>query len=120
MRKSQAIARMAPPAKVCPLSAATTGLGKPYRLSYKSIKRPKKAAMPSRSYVKTSRISKPPEKNRGRPLASYVDRENIYFQGDIDELTFYRRALTAAQIRSIFRAGAHGKCRVNLVSRARQ
>jgi hypothetical protein len=41
----------------------------------------------------------------------YVDRENIYFQGDIDELTFYRRALTAAEIRSIFRTGAHGKCR---------
>jgi hypothetical protein len=41
----------------------------------------------------------------------YVDRENIYFQGDIDELTFYRRALTAAEIQSIFRAGAHGKCR---------
>jgi hypothetical protein len=40
-----------------------------------------------------------------------VDRENIYFQGDIDELTFYRRALTAAEIQSIFRAGAHGKCR---------
>jgi len=41
----------------------------------------------------------------------YVDRENIYFEGDMDELTFYRRALTAAEIRSIYRAGAHGKCR---------
>jgi hypothetical protein len=40
----------------------------------------------------------------------YVDREDIYFQGDIDELTFYRRALTEKEIRSIFRAGAHGKC----------
>jgi len=50
----------------------------------------------------------------------YVDRENIYFQGDIDELTFYRRALTEAEIRSIFRAGAHGKCHANLLSRARQ
>src|SRR5580700_2699540 len=40
----------------------------------------------------------------------YVDRENIYFQGDIDELTFYRRALTSAEIGSIYRAGAHGKC----------
>jgi hypothetical protein len=43
-----------------------------------------------------------------------VDRENVYFKGDIDELTFYRRALTAAEIRSIFRAGAHGKCRARL------
>lgn len=40
----------------------------------------------------------------------YVDREDIYFQGDIDELTFYRRALTGAEIRSIYHAGAHGKC----------
>jgi hypothetical protein len=38
------------------------------------------------------------------------DREDIYFQGEIDELTFYRRALTAAEIQSIYRAGAHGKC----------
>jgi hypothetical protein len=40
----------------------------------------------------------------------YVDREDIYFQGDIDELTFYRRALTEKEIQSIFLAGAHGKC----------
>ena len=40
----------------------------------------------------------------------YVDREDIYFQGDIDELTFYRRALTEKEIQSIFRAGARGKC----------
>jgi hypothetical protein len=40
----------------------------------------------------------------------YVDRENIYFQGDIDELTFYRRALSEKEVRSIFRAGALGKC----------
>jgi hypothetical protein len=50
----------------------------------------------------------------------YRDHEDIYFQGDIDELTFYRRALTEAEIRSIFRAGAHGKCHANLLSRARQ
>lgn len=41
----------------------------------------------------------------------YVPREDIYFEGEIDELSFYRRALTAAEIRSIFRAGARGKCR---------
>ena len=41
----------------------------------------------------------------------YVDRENIYFQGDIDELTFYQRALTAKEIQSIYQAGASGKCR---------
>ena len=40
----------------------------------------------------------------------YVDREDIYFQGDIDELTFYRRAFTVQEIQSIYRAGAHGKC----------
>jgi hypothetical protein len=42
---------------------------------------------------------------------SYVPREDIYFEGEIDELSFYHRALTAAEIRSIFRAGSHGKCR---------
>ena len=40
-----------------------------------------------------------------------IDRDNIYFEGDIDELTFYRRALTPAEILSIYRAGAKGKCR---------
>jgi hypothetical protein len=49
----------------------------------------------------------------------YVDREDIYFQGDIDELTFYRRALTEKEIRSIFRAGAHGKCRPGSKSESR-
>jgi len=39
-----------------------------------------------------------------------VDRDDIYFEGDIDELTFYRRALTPAEILSIYRAGAKGKC----------
>jgi len=43
----------------------------------------------------------------------YRDREDVYFQGDIDELTFYRRALTEKEIRSIYQAGSHGKCRAN-------
>jgi hypothetical protein len=38
------------------------------------------------------------------------DHDDIYFQGDIDELTFYRRALSEKEVRSIFRAGAYGKC----------
>ncbi len=41
----------------------------------------------------------------------YRDREEVYFQGDIDELTFYHRALTGKETRSIYRAGAYGKCR---------
>jgi hypothetical protein len=36
---------------------------------------------------------------------------DLYFAGEIDELTFYHRALTAAEIQAIFRAGAAGKCR---------
>jgi hypothetical protein len=39
-----------------------------------------------------------------------VDRENMYFGGDLDEVAFYRRPLTAAEVRSIFRAGSAGKC----------
>jgi len=40
-----------------------------------------------------------------------VPRNDIYYQGDMDELTFYHRALTAAEIQAIFRAGSAGKCR---------
>jgi hypothetical protein len=39
-----------------------------------------------------------------------IDSNDYYFAGEIDELSFYHRALTAAEIASIFRAGAHGKC----------
>lgn len=40
-----------------------------------------------------------------------IDRNDVYFEGEIDELSTYHRALTAAEILSIFRAGSHGKCR---------
>jgi hypothetical protein len=33
------------------------------------------------------------------------------FAGIIDEVTLYSRALSAAEVRSIFQAGAHGKCK---------
>lgn len=39
-----------------------------------------------------------------------VDRENMFFAGDIDEVAFYRRSLSAAEVRSLFRAGSAGKC----------
>jgi hypothetical protein len=72
-------------------------------------------------YATLSNLDVPQPLWLGRHHANrLVDRENIYFQGDIDELTFYRRALTTAEIRSIFRAGAHGKCHANPPSRARQ
>jgi hypothetical protein len=40
-----------------------------------------------------------------------IDRDNVYFEGEIDELSLYHRALTSAEILSIFRAGSRGKCR---------
>ena len=40
-----------------------------------------------------------------------VQRDKFDFEGEIDELTFYHRALTAAEIQSIYRAGSRGKCR---------
>lgn len=40
----------------------------------------------------------------------FIPSDDIYFEGEIDELSIYHRALTAAEIQSIFRAGAHGKC----------
>ena len=39
-----------------------------------------------------------------------MQTNEIYFQGDLDELSFYHRALTAAEIQSIYRAGSAGKC----------
>ncbi len=35
-----------------------------------------------------------------------VPRDNIYFEGDLDEIVLYRRALTATEVRSRFRAFA--------------
>jgi hypothetical protein len=39
-----------------------------------------------------------------------VPRDNIYYEGEMDELSFYHRALTSAEIQSIFHAGSAGKC----------
>ena len=39
-----------------------------------------------------------------------VQTNDLYYQGEMDELSFYHRALTAAEILSIFRAGPAGKC----------
>lgn len=41
----------------------------------------------------------------------YVKRDNIFFDGDVDELSFYRRALTPAEIAALYKAGRAGKCR---------
>jgi hypothetical protein len=41
----------------------------------------------------------------------YVQLDKFDFEGEIDELSFYHRALTAAEIQSIYRAGSRGKCR---------
>jgi hypothetical protein len=47
----------------------------------------------------------------GRHHANKLMQTNeLYFQGEMDELSFYHRALTAAEIQSIFRAGSAGKC----------
>ena len=72
-------------------------------------------------------VQQPETSNRNAPLANLdvatplwlgrhhankvIDRENSYFEGELDELSFYHRALTAAEILSIYRAGSHGKCR---------
>ena len=40
-----------------------------------------------------------------------LPRNDLYFEGEMDELSFYHRALTAAEILAIYRAGAAGKCR---------
>ncbi len=40
-----------------------------------------------------------------------VDRENIFFTGDVDEFSVYKRALAPADVMALFRAGRAGKCR---------
>jgi Concanavalin A-like lectin/glucanases superfamily len=40
-----------------------------------------------------------------------VKQDKFDFEGEIDELSFYHRALTAVEIQSIYRAGSRGKCR---------
>jgi hypothetical protein len=42
---------------------------------------------------------------------NYIRRDDIFFEGDIDELSFYRRALDPAEVAALFRAGRAGKCR---------
>jgi Concanavalin A-like lectin/glucanases superfamily len=41
----------------------------------------------------------------------FVPRDEIYFTGAIDELAFYRRALSATEVKAIHAAGKAGKCR---------
>ena len=40
-----------------------------------------------------------------------VDRDNIFFMGSVDELSIFKRALSDAEILSIFQAGSKGKCK---------
>lgn len=47
-------------------------------------------------------------RHRKNPL---VPRDSLYFAGDVDELSVYRRALSPREIAAIHRAGAAGKCR---------
>lgn len=42
---------------------------------------------------------------------SIIPRDDVYFPGDIDELTVYRRALAATEAAALYRAGRAGKCR---------
>lgn len=39
---------------------------------------------------------------------------NVYFQGEIDEVELFDRALTPSQIRAIYNAGAAGKCKFEI------
>ena len=46
----------------------------------------------------------------GAPLTIGSAENNFYFSGLLDEVSIYNRALTAADIQSVFQAGAAGKC----------
>ena len=61
------------------------------------------------------------EKNLGvfTPQTSYpllfgaLPRESRYIKGTLDEVTFYKRPLTMAEVQTIYRAGAAGKASIN-------
>jgi hypothetical protein len=40
-----------------------------------------------------------------------INRDDIYFSGDLDELAIFKRALTQADVKAIFNAGPAGKCK---------
>jgi hypothetical protein len=72
------------------------------------VKQPDESA----HWTPLANLDVPPPLWLGRHHANrLVPRENIFFEGEMDELSFYHRALTAAEIQSIFRAGSRGKCR---------
>lgn len=47
-------------------------------------------------------------RRRPVPGASYA---NAYFQGDIDEVELFARALAASEVKALFKAGPSGKCK---------
>lgn len=42
---------------------------------------------------------------------AYVHSENHFFNGGLDEFALYRRALTPADVATLYRAGRAGKCK---------
>lgn len=47
----------------------------------------------------------------GRHHPNAVSNKTSYFRGSLDEIEFFRRALTAAEVISIYEAGSRGKCK---------
>ncbi|MDQ3927798.1 MAG: S-layer homology domain-containing protein, partial [Chloroflexota bacterium] len=47
----------------------------------------------------------------GRHHPNAVSNTTSYFRGSLDEIEFFRRALTSAEIISIYEAGSRGKCK---------
>jgi hypothetical protein len=58
-----------------------------------------------------------PEDSPGVGIGNLNDGQNNFpFTGDIDEISLYNRALTAAEVQAIYNAGSAGKCAVACVS----
>jgi hypothetical protein len=47
----------------------------------------------------------------GRHHPNSVYNQTLWFRGSLDEIEFFRRALTTAEIQAIYNAGAGGKCK---------
>jgi hypothetical protein len=82
---------------------------------------------PSHLQIYVDGVKQPQTSKRNTPLAdldvpapmwlgrhhfnAFLENSEYYYTGEIDELSIYHRALTAAEIQSIYRAGSTGKCR---------
>lgn len=63
------------------------------------------------SHVPLNNLDVPEPLWLGRHHPNERVQSDYFFEGEMDELAFYKRAITAKEIRAIYQAGAKGKCK---------